>query len=169
VRFWSEQHTLRLAVGGRLRKQVLDVVQWQAAVNELDRDSLRHAVATLRLVGKDWKRFEVPRLASILQPPRANLPLLQPLALAARAPNCKDHDLFVLNAFGFTQPVHFGILELNREDIPANCNLRDGDNQNENAARLEPPVGMLEEESFKSVAGAIAVGGGVVGRVEERS
>jgi hypothetical protein len=28
---------------------------------------------------------------------------------------------------------------------------------------------MLEQESFKSVAGAIAVGGGVVGRVEERA
>ena len=169
TRLGSKQNSPRLAVGRRLRKQILDVVQRQAAVGEFGGSSLGHSIDALWLVGENCKRIEVARLASVSQPQPADLALLQTLALPARAPDRKHHDLLVLDAFWFAQPVHLDVLKLDRQQVAAQSQLGDGDDQDEDAAWFEPSVGMLEEESFKSVAGAIAVGGGVVGRVEERS
>jgi hypothetical protein len=105
-------------------------------MNQFDWHGLGHGVDPLRLVRKNWKRVEVAGLASILQPPPTDLTLLQTFALAPRAPDCKDHDLPVLDAFGLTQAVYFSIFELDRQNIPAHCKLRGRDYQNENPGRL---------------------------------
>ena len=110
-------------------KKVLDFIEWQAAVDELDGISLGYGVKALRLIGKNWKRIEAARLASVFQSPPADLALLQTLALPARAPDRKHHDLLVLDAFWFAQPVRLDILKLDRQHVAAQSQLGDRDDQ----------------------------------------
>src|SRR5215472_19350230 len=61
------------------------------------------------------------------------------------------------------------MLKLDRQEVAAQSQLSDRDDQDEDAAWFEPAVGVLEEERFKSLTRAVAVGGDIVGRVDERA
>jgi len=61
--------------------------------------------------------------------------------------------------------VHFGVLELDREQIAADGQLGDRDNQDQDAAWFDPPEGALKEERFESFPGARVTGSDVIGRV----
>src|SRR5207247_8284694 len=77
----------------------------------------------------------------------------------------QDH-LVIRDALRFAQPVRFGVLELNREQIAAGGQLGDRDNQDQDAAWFEPPEGALKEERFESFPRAIVADGyDVIGRV----
>src|SRR5207245_10607592 len=98
----------------------------QASGSALEGCGLRHGITALRLVRAARKRFELARLASVLQPQPADLALLQPFPFAAAAAHPKLPGLFVLDALRFAQPVHFGVLEPDREQIAADGQVGTG-------------------------------------------
>src|SRR5208337_5380814 len=73
----------------------------------------------------------------------------QLIAFTARTPGTEQHDLLVLRSLRRAQPVTSFVLEVEGEKAPANGGTISGNDQNQHASRLEPPVAVLEKYLFQ--------------------
>src|SRR5256885_6803436 len=104
----GQQNPRSLAVGCRLRQEVLNLIERQAVGGQRYRFCRRHGVGPHRGSRERVKLSQVfkrARIAVVLHPFSADVTVLEALSLTAGAADAKEHDLVVLDALRLGQSV----------------------------------------------------------------
>jgi hypothetical protein len=117
--FGREQNPSSLPVRNGRRQQILQRIQRKATVDELCWSARWNRELPISLVGQDREFIVVARKSHQLCLRALNIPILQLIALPARAPDAEQHNLVVPDGFGCAQPIDCLLPKVNRKDVDA--------------------------------------------------
>jgi hypothetical protein len=153
-----------LAVGRRAWKQVLDLVEWEAAIFQLGWAAFGDTVQRCADVAQRGKALIIPPDVRELSAPRGNLVVSQLLALPAASPRRQDHYLPVTHGLWISQSEDSGVLKLPSKSLAAVPDVHRRDHKGQNAARFQPAVRVRKEHPLCAFASSFS-DGPVVGRI----
>lgn len=149
--FLSNEQPARLPVGRGFHEQILDFIERQAAIGQRNWFGRGHGVKARGTVNERMKLtllIESPRIPVILHSLAAHIIVANALAFRPRSANPEEDDLIVLDALRLRERIDAHALEVPSQNLAAICKTGAGNDKDQDTARLEPAIGMLEENSF---------------------